>query len=93
MTTCMETWIVADHAALKEHYGHKLHERALPPLYELEKRDHKEVFNKLARATRDCSNAYAKGKRSFEVLGRLDPAVLRSLPAFARMAKVLEGKL
>ncbi|MFZ3044494.1 MAG: DUF4276 family protein, partial [Desulfatirhabdiaceae bacterium] len=30
MTTCMETWIVADRAALREHYGHRLQENALP---------------------------------------------------------------
>ena len=32
MTTCMETWIVADRAALREHYGHRLQENQLPPL-------------------------------------------------------------
>jgi hypothetical protein len=31
MTTCMESWIVADRETLKKHYGHKLHESALPP--------------------------------------------------------------
>ena len=93
MTTCMETWIVADRAALKEHYGHKLHDNALPPLNDLESRDRKEVHDKLAHATRNCSNAYAKGKRSFEVIGVLSPTVLSSLPAFARMARVLIAKL
>jgi hypothetical protein len=93
MTTCMETWIVADRAALKEHYRHKLQENALPPLIDLEQRNRKEVHDKLTQATRDCSNAYAKGKRSFEVLGVLNPAALKSLPAFARMARVLKSKL
>jgi hypothetical protein len=93
MTTCMETWIVADRAALKEHYGHKLQENALPPLIDLEKRNRKEVHDKLTQATRDCSNAYAKGKRSFEVVGVLSPTALSSLPAFARMASVLKAKL
>lgn len=93
MTTCMETWIVADRSALKEHYGHKLQENALPPLVDLEKRNRKEVHDKLTQATRDCSNAYAKGKRSFEVLGTLTPTALSSLPAFARMARILQAKL
>jgi hypothetical protein len=31
MTTCMETWIVADRATLAEHYGADLQESALPP--------------------------------------------------------------
>lgn len=93
MTTCMETWIVADRAALTEHYGHKLQENALPPLIDLENRNRKEVHHKLTQATRDCSNAYAKGKRSFEVVGILSPTALSSLPAFARMASVLKAKL
>jgi hypothetical protein len=93
MTTCMETWIVADRAALKEHYGHKLHDNALPPLFDLENRDRHDIHDKLAHATRNCSNAYAKGKRSFEVVGVLNPTVLSSLPAFARMAQVLTAKL
>lgn len=93
MTTCMETWILADRAALKKHYGHKLQENALPPLIDLERRNRKEVHDKLTQATRDCSNAYAKGKRSFEVVGILNPTALSSLPAFARMASVLKAKL
>lgn len=93
MTTCMETWIVADRHALQAHYGHKLQENALPPLIDLENRNRKEVHDKLTQATRDCSNAYAKGKRSFEVIGVLNPTALSSLPAFARMARVLKTKL
>lgn len=93
MTTCMETWIAADRDALKAHYGHKLKESALPPLVDLEKRNRKEVHDKLVLATRDCSNAYAKGKRSFEVVGLMNPSALSSLPAFARMARILKEQL
>lgn len=93
MTTCMETWIVADRAALKEHYGHKLQETALPSLNDLEKRNRHDVHAKLVHATRDCSNAYAKGKRSFEVIGVLNPDVLDSLPSFVRVVKILKDKL
>jgi hypothetical protein len=38
MTTCMETWIVADRATLAEHYGADLQESALPALHNLEGR-------------------------------------------------------
>jgi hypothetical protein len=37
MTTCMETWIVADQAALISHYGSDLQKNALPALDNLEK--------------------------------------------------------
>lgn len=94
MTTCMETWIVTDHSTLKEHYGSRLQESALPPLVDLEQRSRHDVQDKLVHATRDCSNAYAKGKRSFEILGKLDPSVLEQhLPSFVRVRRILNDKL
>jgi hypothetical protein len=38
MTTCMETWIVADRATIKAHYLQKLQESGLPATYDLENR-------------------------------------------------------
>lgn len=95
MTTCMETWIVADRETLREHYGHKLQEKALPPLNNLENRNRHDVHERLAHATRNCSNAYSKGERSFEVVGLLNPYApsLSSLPSFKRMIETLEDKL
>ena len=94
MTTCMETWIVADRAALREHYGHKLRENALPPLDNLESRDRHDMHDNLVHASRNCSNAYSKGKRSFEVLAKLDPAALKEhLPSFVRVDCILRAKL
>jgi len=90
MTTCMETWIVSDRAALREHYQDCLQESALPPVEKLESRDRGSVQDLLAHATRDCSNAYRKGKRSFEVLAKLDPATMeKHLPSFRRMRSIL----
>jgi hypothetical protein len=94
MTTCMETWIVADPAALRANYGNCLQESALPPVIDLEKRDRHDLHDKLAHASRNCSNAYAKGKRSFEVLGKVDPAALKQyLPSFARANRILKANL
>jgi hypothetical protein len=94
MTTCMETWIVADRTTLAEHYGSKLQESALPALHDPESRSRQEVQQKLAHATRNCVNAYAKGKRSFEVLGKLSPAELEQhLPSFRRMLRILGEEL
>lgn len=94
MTTCMETWIVADRATLKAHYGQHLQQSALPALQNLEKQNRHDVQDKLVHATRKCSNAYAKGKRSFEVLAELDPVVLKEhLPSFARVERILNEKL
>jgi hypothetical protein len=94
MTTCMETWIVADRAALRTHYGHKLQENALPPLRNLEVRNRHDVHDNLVDASRNCSNAYSKGKRSFEVLAKLDPAILKQhLPSFVRIDRILKATL
>jgi len=94
MTTCMETLIIADRAALRKHYGDRLQDSALPPLPDLETRARHDVQDALLRATRHCTNAYAKGKRSFEVLAKLTPGTLeRNLPSFARSRRILNEKL
>jgi hypothetical protein len=94
MTTCMETWVVADRAAMKDHYRDKLQDSALPPLVNLESRGRHDVQDKLVHATRNCTNAYAKGKRSFEILAKLTPSTLeKRLPSFARARRILDQKL
>ncbi len=94
MTTCMETWIVADRETLRAHYGHRLQESALPPINDLESRGRHDVQDKLVRATRNCSNAYSKGKRSFEVVGKLEPEALKEhMNSFRRMERVLIKRL
>jgi hypothetical protein len=91
MTTCMETWIVADRPALAAHYGQALQTSALPPVEHLEQRARDDVQERLVRATKSCSNAYTKGKRSFAILGRLHPATLDAhLPSFARAWRILK---
>lgn len=53
-----------------------------------------EVQKALERATQNCSNPYGKGRRSFEILGKLDPDSLEQhLPSFARMRRILTAKL
>jgi len=94
MTTCMETWIVADRATLREHYKQKLNENPLPHTNGLESKGRHDVQDRLERATNDCQNAYAKGKRSFDVLAKLNPAVLKQhLPSFDRIGRILNEKL
>jgi len=94
MTTCMETWIVADRDTLRQHYGSSLQESALPSLISLEQGNRQDIQERLKRATRNCSNAYQKGKRSFEILGKLEPEMMEShLPAFQRAKRILNEKL
>jgi hypothetical protein len=96
MVTCMETWIVADRATLRRVFGSKLRENALPPLQNLEGRSRHDVQNKLEQATAACGRAkrYQKGRRSFQVVGELDPAPLREhLPHFVRFEDALRRLL
>ena len=94
MTTCMETWIVCDRGSLQQHYGSQLQVNALPSLIDLEKRSRQDILDKLVHATRNCSKAYSKGERSFQILGDLDPAELREyLPSFVRLRRILDAVL
>lgn len=94
MSTCMESWIVADRETLRQHYGHKLKENSLPRTSNLESQSRTDVHDKLVLATRECSNAYKKGRRSFVVVGGLNPAALLPLlPSFARVNRILDQKL
>jgi hypothetical protein len=94
VVTCMETWITSDRQALRQHYPGCLQQNALPSLNDMESRTREAVQNAVVQATRTCRNAYAKGKRAFEVLGKLNPVELRKhLPSFVRLERVLGKRL
>ena len=94
MTTCMETWIVADRSALCAHFGQCLLVSELPDLDSLEELRRGTVRDRLQDATRSCPAPYGKGPNSFQLLGRLDPTVLEErLPSFRRARRILTDKL
>ncbi len=96
MVTCMETWIMADRAALRGFFGSPLNLRALLPQQELESRSRQQVQVSLEGATKDCGprRGYRKGPRSFQLLAQLDPAVLAAwLPHFHRFVDTLHRYL
>ena len=94
MTTCMETWIVADRATLKSHFGQNLQESGLPAAVNLESRSRDAVQTALVHATRNCINKYEKGKRSFQILSELSPDRLSDhLPSFTRTKRILNENL
>lgn len=94
MTSCMETWIVSDRAALASHFGQHLQATALPALGNIENRARDDVQQSLRHATRNCPGPYTKGPMSFEVLGTLDPDTMaQHLPSFARARGILATKL
>lgn len=94
LVTCMETWIVSDRDTLSVHFNPPPQTSALPATVNLESRSRESVQDALVHATRGCSNKYAKGKRSFEILGKLNPDNLRRhLPSFVRCERILRLKL
>jgi hypothetical protein len=96
MVTCMETWIMADRAALQEIFGARLQTNALLSENNLEQYDRNRVQDALENATRSCGprKAYQKGRRSFQVLEKLNPSTLRRhLPYFDRFIRTLETHL
>lgn len=95
MATCMETWIVADPAALAHRYRHDpFHPKALPSLVNLEGRHRHEVQDALAHATRDCKGGYRKGSRSFKALEAVEPSRIREhLPSFRRVERILKRRV
>lgn len=67
---------------------------ALPTLGSLESKTRHAVLAALERATADCSNLYKKGKRSFELLGKINPdEVARHAPSFRRCSYILIQRL
>ena len=75
MVQAMESWFLADMAALVSYYGQGFRPQALPPNPNIEDVPKPEVENRLNQATRDTQKGpYSKGKHSFEILERLDPA-------------------
>ena len=79
MVCCMETWFLADREALKRFFHDCWRDNAVPQWPDLEAISKEMVFGKLALATAGCGKkAYAKGKRSFEILKVIDPAIVES---------------
>jgi hypothetical protein len=96
MVTCMETWIMADHEALRKVFGSCLREGTLFPLNDLEERSRQELLETLESATNDCgkNRGYDKGTCSFQILAILNPKLLEdNLPYFHRFRETLDQHL
>jgi hypothetical protein len=92
MAQCMETWIVADEDALEEFYRQRFVRNALPTRLNLEEEPKKDVYDKLAKATRATQKGeYGKIKHASQLLQRIDPAkIAQRCPRFALLTSWLE---
>ena len=74
MVQVMETWLLADPEALREYFGSDFKSKKLPIRADLEAVPKLVVFDALDKATAECDEKqYAKGKISFEILGKISP--------------------
>lgn len=72
----------------------ELQTSGLPSLTNIETKDRHIMQDALAHATRNCTNAYAKNKRSFDALAAVNLVPIEvQLPAFQRMLRILSDKL
>ncbi len=92
MVQVMETWFLSDRALLRQYFGANLREAHFGAWPALESVPKATVLNALALATAGCHKQYAKGKVSFELLGKLDPSVVEaSCPHAKKLLDRLRG--
>ena len=84
MVQVMETWFLADRDALRAYFGAGFREKAIRAWPDLEDVPKAMVFETLERATGSCRQSYAKGRVSFELLARIDPARVEATCPHAR---------
>ena len=85
MVQVMETWFLADVNALESYYGQGFRRQALPQNPNIEDVPKLDLEIRLNQATRDTQKGpYSKGKHSFEILERLDPAKVAGASPYAK---------
>lgn len=90
MVQVMETWFLADRDLLRSYFGASLRENHLRQWRDLEAVPKLTVLDALEKSTAGCQRHYAKGKVSYELLGKLNPA---QVEAACPHAKALLGRL
>lgn len=73
MVQVMETWFLADRDLLKRYFGTSLRESHLRDWPHLEAVPKLTVIDALEKSTAGCQRQYAKGKVSYDLLGKLSP--------------------
>ena len=93
MVQVMESWFLADPDALASFYGQGFRPQSLSKNPNIEQVSKQVVRSGLAGATRDTKKGrYDKGRDSYEILGRVDPAKVTNASPYAdRLIRVLSS--
>lgn len=95
MVVCMESWIVADAAALARFFGREFRERNLPARQDLESEQKSTLFSKLESAIRNCpraKNGFSKSNHAAKLLAELSPDLVAArCPRFAVLQRALDA--
>ena len=78
MVQVMETWFLADRAALRQHFGPHFREDSLQQWPRLEGVPKATVIDALRNASKDCPSPYAKGSVSFQLLEKVNPGLVEA---------------
>jgi Domain of unknown function (DUF4276) len=80
MVVCMEAWLLADHEALRAHFGNAFDAGKIPKWPKLWEVNKDALYGALKEATKERTKGgpYDKGRDSFKILARVDPAKLEA---------------
>lgn len=85
MVQVMESWFIADRAALKEFFKPKFKEGKIPAWPDLEAVPKLSVYEALESATAECGQKkYSKGNLSFQLLSKISPAKVEAASSHAK---------
>jgi Domain of unknown function (DUF4276) len=92
MAQAMEAWFLADKEELQRYYGQGFRPAALRQRPDVENIPKADLFAGLQQATRNSQKGeYSKGRDSFEILARIDPAMVKAAALHAkRLLHVLD---
>ena len=95
MVQCMEAWVVADVDALVKYYGQGFARNVLPARQNLEEEPKLDVYDKLARATRNTQKGeYGKIQHASQILQRIDATkVAQRCPRFVTFTRWLTASI
>ena len=85
MVQVMESWFIADRAALKEFFPPRFKEGDIPAWPRLEDVPKLSVYEALDHATAECGpKKYSKGTLSFQLLAKISPAKVEAASPHAK---------